>query len=75
MCGIAGMHEVWGEEAAKHIPQPSPCPAEQLPSVSTQLGVREGFIIGSYPPPPLLFFIETERLQFSTLVPLLLQML
>lgn len=73
MCGIAEMHEIWGERAAKLYSPGFPCPAERLPSVSTQSGVREGFITGPYP--PLLFFIETERLQFSTLVPLLLQML
>lgn len=60
MCGIAGMHRVWGEEAAKSYPRPPPCPLDRLPSASTQLGVREGSI--AIPPhPPFSFFLQRPK--------------
>lgn len=73
MCGIAGMHGVWGEESAESYPPASPLPCRTSSMASTQLGIREGFTDVSHP--RFLFVTETERPQFSTLVPPLLYML
>lgn len=71
--GLQGCTGYGGRRLLNHTPQPPPSPAEHLPSASTQLGIREGFTDVSHP--RFLFFTETERPQFSTLVPPLLYML